>query len=328
MRARRSLSFVAGVSALVLASLAVASPASAAVLPDGQRISVIDLIFDFEEPGINGHQMYEVSPADGAATAVGPVEAPFSVTAVDVNDDGLGFATANVASDESREPYLYKANAVTGVLSDPVLITNPGFDLSTCDGLDLQPNGEIIVACNAFEEEADVSYIGTVSPAGEFVPFITSGVNDVPLVDFAALAYDAVTGELWAFADNDGTARYLVDREAHTFGPVLFMPFRVYGADFDRSGQLFITTYDSAIEDFAIATLVPSTGVRTLIGPYTVGAETLSPVWAITVWGKPALAATGSSDVDATPVALGSALLLLAGAAFIATARMNRRRTA
>jgi hypothetical protein len=326
MRARRTLSILAGSSALALASLVVASPASAAVLPDGQKITVIDLIF--AEVGPGGDQMFNVSPADAASTAVGGINAPFSVTAVDVNDEGLGYATANLEGDGGFAPYLYKANAVTGTLSDPVLISNAQYDLSTCEGLDLQPNGEILVACND-NDDSPASYIGTVTAAGAFVPFIISGTNEVPLVDFAAIGFNAVTGELWAFADNDGTARYLVNRAAGTLGPVLFLPFRVYGADFDRAGQLFITTYNSAIEDFALATLVPSTGERTIIGPYTVGPNQLSPVWAITVWGKPALAATGSTTgTDILPIALGSALLLLAGTAFVATTRIQRSRAA
>lgn len=325
MRVSRPLSIVAGVSAIALATLVVASPASAATLPDGQKITIVDLIQ--AQVGPTGSQSYLVSPTDGASTAVGSVQAPDFVGAADVNDEGLGYVTITAYTDEDVPfPVLAAYNANTGEYSSPVPITTNDVDLplSWCNGLDLQPNGEIIAACVFAPDGTFDSYIGVVAPDGLFTPFITDNVNNVPNLTYEALAYNAVNGELWAFASNDGTVAYLVDRANGTLGLPLFLDEAVLGADFDRDGQLFGSAIDTDAEAWALATIDLSDGDVTFVGPFTSASGQLSPVFALTVWGaKPGLAATG---VEVLPIGLGSALLLLAGAAFIVTARAQRHR--
>ncbi len=65
MRASHIARVAAGVSALSLGLLMVASPASAATLPDGQRISVIGAV-DPEE-GALIDTTYTASPVDASA---------------------------------------------------------------------------------------------------------------------------------------------------------------------------------------------------------------------------------------------------------------------
>jgi hypothetical protein len=104
----------------------------------------------------------------------------------------------------------------------------------------------------------------------------------------------------------------------------------VYAADFDRDGQLFVSTEELFGNETVIPALAaadPFTGAFSFIEPYvsTTTDAALLFVAALTIWGAPALAATGASGTEAAPIAIGSALLLLAGAAFVATARASRR---
>ena len=89
----RVLSSALVVVAVAAASVFAAAPASAATLPDGQRITIIDSI---------AWQFYEASPADASLTAVGTgVPDELYLTGVDVDDDGHGFA---MATDYSEGP--------------------------------------------------------------------------------------------------------------------------------------------------------------------------------------------------------------------------------
>ena len=341
MRTRRALSIAAGAAALALASLAIASPASAATLPSGQKITIVDLIL--ADVGPTGSQMYNVNPANAASTSVGSVQAPDNIQAIDVADTGLGYATGhytedpqNPAQEQDWVPVLLVADANTGTYGTVVDIApvDDEITINQCTGLDLQPNGEIIVACLDLSDGLLDSYIGVVTPLGAFTPFISSGENDVEEYYYTALAYNAVTSELWAFADFDGTgAAFLLDRAAGTQGPPVVLDERVTAADFDRDGQLFVSAelfFEGDPGQFvsALATANTATGALTIVDPFNVGTNDLYPVWALTVWGAPGLAATGATGTDMLPIGLGSALLLLAGAAFIATARMNRRAAA
>ena len=69
MRSSRALGLLAGTAAVALATLTVASPASAATLPPGQRITIIDSI---DDAGPQEGPFFEVDPADAAATPGAP----------------------------------------------------------------------------------------------------------------------------------------------------------------------------------------------------------------------------------------------------------------
>jgi hypothetical protein len=315
MRASKTIGILAGSTAIALATLFAAAPASAATLPTGQRITIID------EPA---GQYYNVSPADAASTPVGTATGIDDVTAIDVNDEGLGFA---LGFDPVADwPVVYPANANTGTLGTPVPVhvgPTPAFN---CAGIDLQPNGTVIAACGIDPNDGSVTQvIGVLNPVtGELTTDVAIEDDDF---SYTALAYDAVTGVLWAFTESDGPGEsYIVDLAAGTATFAANLDNYVLGADFDRSGQLFVSTV--VIQgDFSstLGTANPTTGAVTQISVYSFIVSAEGPrVSALTVWG--ALAATGSTTgAEALPVALGSALLLLAGAAFVATSRIQRR---
>jgi hypothetical protein len=316
----RALSFVAATAALAFGGLLVASPASAATLPDGQHITIVEQIQG--SPG--GSRMWTVSPVDALTTDNKPVQSPIDIEAIDVNDDGFGYATESRFDGETtRTAWLWKADANTGVLSDPVqiLLANQTI-VSECQGLDYS-GGVITVACtdNAFNGDPQNGYLGEVSTAGVFTPHFNSQSQEDVTLDFTAVAVNPVDGQLWAFTEDDG---WPVDRSADPWILGTIVPLegsdRVDGADFDRDGQLFVV---AASEGSRIYTLDPTNGQFLFIGELNDGTNAVTPVHAVTVWGKVALPATGPADI--LPIGLGTALLMLAGAAFVATGRIQRR---
>jgi hypothetical protein len=164
-------------------------------------------------------------------------------------------------------------------------------------------------------------------------PFLT--LSGPSYLQFQALANSEKTATLWGFALVGGVSTaYVLDLENDTATPYGKFVEPVFGADFDRDGKLFVSTLtqlvDPEIDIPAIALADPIAGTQTDVHPYvdTATNTALVEVPNLTIWGAPGLAATGSAGSDMLPVALGSALLLLAGAAFVATARIGRRRTA
>lgn len=320
MRTLRPVPVLAGASAIALASLLVASPASAATLPSGQKITIVEQLR--ADVGPQASRVYNVDPGTALSTAIGAVQAQSNVLGIDVNDSGHGYATAYFfdGEDEFPSPLLVVADANTGALSAavPIVATDDTL-LNLCPAIDLQPNGEIIIACIDTRDGVLGGYIGTVTPEGAFTPFLRNGEN-VPVWDFEALATNPLTGELFAFTVAGGNGWVIpVNREAGTLGTAVPLTSQVFGADFDREGQLFVSS-----EEETLATVNTTTGAVSDVDTFHDEVNDIAPVDALTVWGTPALAATGAA-VDVLPIGLGSALLLLAGAAFIATARLNRR---
>jgi hypothetical protein len=326
MRASKIMTATAGIAAIALATLLVASPASAAILPDGQKLTTVVQFLD--DPDVT--QMFNTSPADAASDAIGAADGPFILEGIDVNDDGHGYAVQTELGIVTNEPILWVADANTGVFSDPVpILPTVDITITSCAGIDLQPNGEILIACFNYQNTDFVqnSYIGVVTPAGDFTPFVTDGVNSAPLVAFDALAYDAVNGELWAFGSvfdvEDGFTpnSYVVDRAAGTLSAPIPMDEPMLSADFDRGGQLFVM-YSPGESLPVLGTAIASDGSIVEIGVPTTGGDEIT-ARALTVWGKPGLPATGPAEI--LPIGLGTALLFLAGAAFVATSRIQRR---
>lgn len=329
MSASRAVGILAGSTAIALATLFVAAPASAATLPAGQKITVSD--GDFVVVGPPAVQLYNVNPANAATTPTGSVAGGVVANSIDVNDDGVGYGVGNriVGDVRTATPFLYTVDANTGAITNEVEIipVDDNISVTNCNAIDLQPNGEILVACTyEAPESIPSSYIGVVTPGGSFTPFYDSDANEDSAQIFTALAFNAMNGELWAFAIPDGPAAFPVDRAAGELGPLVDLDLPVYGADFDRGGQLWATTdvSDEVPEPSVLATIDLVLGDVTPVNPFTFNGAEQFQVSGITIWGK--LAATGSaSGAEVAPIALGSALLLLAGAAFVATSRMQRR---
>ena len=325
MRSHRALGILAGTTAIAFATLVVAAPSAAATLPDGQKITIVEML-DTNSPAEG--QFYDVSPADAASTPIGTATGEL-LTGLEVNDDGVGAAIGQLDSVST----VWSANANTGTISNPLSITvNGQIQPDSCGGIDLV-NGTFIVACDE-GGNADTTYVGALDPAtGALTPFLTLTGNDY--VEFDAIANNTVTGQLWGFTRlGAATHSFTIDLENDVIDEVATMENNVYAADFDRNGQLFVSSEELFGNEFEIPALAvtdPAVGAFSFIEPYvsTTTDAALIFVAALTIWGAPALAATGSTaGAEAAPIAIGSALLLLAGAAFIATARIGRHRTA
>jgi hypothetical protein len=302
----------------------IASPASAATLPSGQRISTVGLLENPDE------QFFDVSPADASSTGYGAPQALWPVEALDVNDDGIGWAIQTQSGGDGSIPVLRPADANTGVLGPgvPIVPTDGELDLDECRGLAMLPDGTLIAGCVDYGDGGVMfGYLGYLSTDGSFDENMT--FEDEAVLDVRAVAYNPVTGELWAFGPMPGDSDIPVALQftATTEGfwnvvTTVVTPNIVESADYDRDGQLFgLILVD---EDFPhLATIDPAAGTITQdIGIPAAGGEEVS-MRSITVWGKPALPATGPAEI--LPIGLGTALLFLAGAAFIATGRIQRR---
>lgn len=309
---RRLLAVAATAAAVALAVFTVAAPASAATLPAGQKITIID---SHDDAGPDEGPYYDVNPADAAATPVGTGSGT-PAYGLDVNDDGFGYEVGDYGTNR-----LYKADANTGTISDPKVLELAGGgedeDLYNCRDIDLNPvTGELLIVCVVFSNEiGNVGIIGSIDTA---TGLVTPVVSMPPQgLTFDAIATDPVTGTLWVFGYDEGYQSYIVDRALQTATEVAPMDNTVDGADFDRNGQLFITSYiDQGVESLAVVD--PNVGTFTFHEPFidTATGEELTDVYPITVWGKEALPATGPAVV--VPLGLGAALLFLAGAAFVA----------
>ena len=329
MRASRGLGILAGTTALALATLVVAAPASAAKLPDGQKATIVESSTDS-----GTGQFFDLNTDTGASSPFGPGE-DRTIEGIEVGDDGLGAAIgfADFGDGIGTRPAVFTADANTGVLGAPQLILLGGESYpDLCEGIDLV-NSTYIVSC-VLDADGATSFVGQLDPAtGEFTSFLT--LEGESYLQFTALANSVKTATLWGFASEDGgSTAYLLDLENDTATPYGEFDEPVFGADFDRDGKLFVSTLtqlvDPEIDIPAIALADPIAGTLTDVHPYVNIATTtaLIDIPNLTIWGAPGLANTGATGTDMLTIGLGSALLLLAGAAFIATARMNRRTTA
>ena len=328
MRASRGLGILAGTTALALATLVVASPASAAKLPDGQKATIVEA-YPEESTG----QFFDVNTDTGASAPFGPGE-DRRIEGLEVADNGIGAGIGIVDfGDPGTRPAVFTVDANTGVVGAPqIILLNGEVPLDVCEGIDLV-NSTFIISC-VLSGDGSTSYVGQVTPAtGEFIPFLT--LSDQSYLQFQALANSEKTATLWGFALVGGVSTaFVLDLENDTATPYGEFVEPVYGADFDRDGKLFVSTLtqlvDPEIDIPAIALADPIAGTQTDVRPYVNTATTtaLIEVPNLTIWGAPALADTGATGTDILPIGLGSALLLLAGAAFISTARISRRRSA
>lgn len=322
MRASFAFGVLAGTTGLAVVVLGVATPAAAATLPAGQQISIVEYL-DSSDPGEG--QFYDVDAADAASTPVGAATDQV-IIGLEVGDDGIGAAIGQLDSQST----IWAANAATGTVSNPQTITlGADGELDSCGGIDLV-NDTFIIACVEAGDPA-VSHVGAVDPAtGVFTSFLALSGND--FLEFDALANDVVTAQLWGFAEVGGNSHaFTIDLENDLVVDVATMDDEVYAADFDRNGQLFVSTEQLFGGEFmlpALATADPTAGTFSFSAPYvsTSTDAALIFVAALTIWGAepeaPALAATG---LEAAPLAIGAGLLLVAGGAVIASTRSTRR---
>jgi hypothetical protein len=321
-----------------VASLFAAAPASAATLPDGQKITVVD---SFDQ------QFYYASPADASLTAVGgPNNIEVYLQGIDVDDDGAGYAVGTDYSEGPQGGYVYAANAATGVMGLGIQVTvNFGDvlpDVDGCTAIDYS-GGVILASCFILFQDGEVgplypvNYIGVLDPVtGVLQPDLEFPAQE----DFAddvtvnAIASDPVGGGLWVFTTEypDGVVygayEYTVDLGFDYAGDTLS---EIFGADFDRGGQLWLTTeFTDGGGEFppsypALATINLTSGSYPFAEFMTIDALPVeSQIEPVTVWGKLTLPATGPAD--SAGIALGAAGFLLLGA-FLAAVTVLRRRS-
>lgn len=321
---------------VLVASVFAAAPASAAALPSGQRITVIDTY---------SAQFHDASPVDAALTAVGtgvPVRNT-SILGVDVKDDGVGYAVGTqVNTILIPNGLIFPANAATGTLGEGVYVdvlldgADEPFSAQQCTAIDYTGAAPWVSCSNFYDQELGPdmaeSYIGPIDPVtGVLYPeFVFGAGSEAPQEIILAIALDPITGLLWFFTyDYDLTQGWAytwdaeegIDAQGDLGGIIT-------GADFDRDGVLWITTDEIEPESLdaysALAILNLDDGDLDFLEMFTVGAAPVdSSLEPITVWGAPALAATGVTN--AVPLAAGAAGILLLGALLAAGVTMRRR---
>lgn len=340
----RALAAALAAGGFTVASLFVAAPASAATLPDGQQITVVDT---------NTWQFSFASPVDAALTPYGPdpiIPEPEYVEAIDVDDDGYGYAFTTsyewippVECGEDPEcvptfgewvpigATLYVADAKAGALSSPIdveVMTDPENPESwqwadSCLAIDYS-DGRILAACNIYDE-VNTAYIGEIDPdTARLYPNTVVAGED--FVELQAIAVDPLTGTIWGFGSNHGVY-ILTLEEGPLMGPGQ-IEWQITAADYDRDGKLWVSAYypnppaARAIEpgEQGLAIFDTEEGVFPFDAAWS---DPQAVIFALTVWGKPALPATGPAD--AAPIAAGAAALLMLGSLLAAGALLRRR---
>ena len=345
MKSSRVLTGALIVGAVAISSMFAAAPASAATLPAGAKITVVDSLDD---------QFYNVSPATADSAPVGtPAPIAQEVEGIDVDDAGLGYAVATLFVDIEEpeefgpfyypsEGWIYKADANTGKLTDgkPVVIDTGEIDTvaNECSAIDYS-KGVILAVCYSYAEilSSGTTWIGTIdfttSPSATLTPL--TSFSGEGFLHFSSIATNPVNGEIWGF-DNTflyapGVWQITLDDEYPVFVEYTYN-FEVLGADFDRGGQLWLSVYQ-----FVIPTLLANVSILDLATfdfatnqPVVVDSFSSADPYeitypaSITVWGV--LAATGSS-VSMAPAIAASGILLL-GALLAAGTMALRRRSA
>jgi hypothetical protein len=357
MKPSRVLPGAIVVGSLAVASLFASAPASAATLPAGAKITVIDQADD---------QYYNVNPADAVATAVGtPTGIDQWVSGVDVDDAGLGYATAteyyydgeieiDAVEDQAAAlvpfgflpdgGWIYRADANTGMLTDgkPVIIDLLGpedVQALECSAIDYSKGVILAVCYTGGSYEYDAMWIGTVDFSSDPEAAILTPLTSVPagegFIHISAIALDPVTGVLHGFSDGWNAASYTITLDDSYPEFIEYLEdYEVWGADFDRDGQLWLSVTDMpepagraanpsfmslATFDFEAEQPVV-VDVFSSDDPYFIEQPE-----ALTVWGV--LAATGSAASPIAP-AIAAAGVLLLGAILAAGTMVLRRRSA
>lgn len=318
----RLLAAVAATGALTLAALLVASPAQAATIASGQRITIASNYYG--APGL----VFDASPVDATLTQLPEgftlAEGEF-VSGIDVNDDGQGYAIITSQPDGWGESFILPFDATTGAVGPRVEIVNvsEGIDGFGCQGLDLSTDGRWYTSC---KDAGVLFFVGWVDPTTGEYTVLESYFQNFLVTEFAT---DPTTGTIWAFtAAFDGSSFSLntMNPENGSLYTTHSLTKPVWGADFDRDGTLFVTSFlnDVVDNDYAeLNTLSVEDGTVTVIDVVTDDGVALEDDREpLTVWGHvpaPVLPVTGAGD--AVPVGLGAALLLLLGAAFVVMRR-------
>jgi hypothetical protein len=326
MKPSRALTGAIIVGSVAVASMFAAAPASAATLPAGQKISVVDT---------NTWQFSNTSPVDAALTPIGTptglAENEY-VEAVDVNDEGKGYALTTTWEPDGpgyAGATLYTADANTGTLNNAMvvqIVTGPLdepvlADADSCFALDYT-GGKLLASCNIYGDGSS-AWIGYIDPATAILTPETLLYGE-DFIEFQAIAVSPIDGAIWGF---EGYAAYIISLDNEEADYVGSVEMSVWAADFDRSGQLWVSAYRALDADRVIEEGEEGLAILNLeSGEFDFNAAWSDPdaeINALTVWGV--LAATGSTVSLAAPAVAASGILLL-GALMAAGTMVLRRR--
>jgi hypothetical protein len=332
MKSSRILAGSILAGSVAVAAMFAAAPAAAATLPLGQQISVITPQSQFNFADSNSAALTAV----GTGVTDAPEDEQFN--GVDVDDNGIGYAVSTSYPEGPDGAALYAADAKTGTTTYIADVSFFFGDYSLypdeCNGIDWT-DGVLTLACE-YDGQFLATFIGVWDfAAGWAVPVVElegEAEGELPegfeFNNISALATDPTTGELYAFSYGFTNAVYTVSEDDGLTYVSSTGAFGVYSADFDRGGQLWVTTFrfdpaDRAIEpgESGLATLDPATGAFPFTAAWASQEVFVSP---ITVWGV--LAATGSTMSIAPAIAASGVLLL--GAILAAGTMVLRRRSA
>ncbi len=244
MARSRVLAATAAGSALVLASLLIASPAQAFTPAAGQKITV---------PGYFDGVIYDANPVDAALTAVGGANAipdGKHLSAIDVNDDGVGYAIAtSFEGGEWLPSYVMPADAKLGTLGAavPIVITSSGGENALgCNSLDMPSPGVLWAACFGFDgDDGYFTYVGNLDPVSGV---LTSSRRSTPRrcsPRSPPTHWMACSTASCSPAANNDVGPVDLDG-ANILDPAVPLPGLnpTWGADFDRDGQLFVSAWE------------------------------------------------------------------------------------
>lgn len=326
MRKSRVLTGAVIAGSFTVASLFAAAPASAATLPDGQQITVVD---DFS------WKFYFANPDTAALTGVGSgaAHAEFEdVTAIDVDNEGHGWALTTVHDSEEggSGAYLWAADATAGTLTGGTKISvtynQVSYTADACTAIDYS-GGVVLAICYDFDDdgEGDYAFIGVMNTVSAVLDAKTTLI-DTSFIFFSSMAVDPTDGTIYGFTFDDIHGVRIAILNLTDDFPLLQlaqMTLPAFGADFDSSGQLWISggvpgPRIIAPGDNGLATL----DLETSTNPFSAGFAPQIDAEALTVWGE-ALPATGPGD--STTVAAGAVVFLLLGAILAVGATARRR---
>ena len=308
-----------------VAVLGVGSSSVAVAAPDGQHITVIHAVPESDTAAVS--QFFEVAEADAIGTPIGAPTLERHLIAIDVDAAGHGYALGTGSATELKLQLLFRADAGAGTVSDPIHLIFP-VGVGQCFDLDLLVDGRLLATCEGLDAQsvptASVVFIDPAS--GLLTPIHTEPVGDGG-PHYRGIATNPATGWTWVFGELDGAAfgfRLELDGFVWPVVPFDILPLAADFAEIGPKGppQLWAIL---AFVRREFAAVDPSTGTIRSVAAFDFDATEADDVTALSVWGAPALAATGSS-APLFPV-LGPVLLVLAGATLLAIRGIQPRTT-
>lgn len=315
----------AGVAIIVFALAAGLGLAPSAVAVDagGQHITVIHAVPQGETAAVS--QFYEIDSANAVGTPIGSPVVERHLIALDVDATGQGFAIGTGSPSEPKLQLLFRVDVVTGTVTDPIPLVFP-LDVGQCYDLDLLSDGALLATCEGLDAaNAPTTWVSLVDTAtGTFTHILTTPVG-AGGPHYRGIATNPATHETWVFSELDGVAySFKLDLNGFVW-PLTPLDVLPLAADFAQvePGHDPLMWAILAWVRREFAAVDPSSGTIRSVAPFEFDATEDDDVTAITAWGAPALAATGS-NASPLPV-VGPVLLVLAGAAMLSVGAMRRR---